>query len=162
MLRSMRMEQRKESWLQRQRPNGGKKQCAGLNSRANKKELVVSLGFLFFFSSLWGLNSRANKKELVFFWISLLLLLLTLWFLALSLPFFSVLCKNVRWMTAIWLLWRRKIRGNWHHEKTRRTVYQIKNTRTGSGFLVFHYTKSNFRKKYSKVYSGEKFEVRMS
>ena len=35
--------------MQRQRPNGGKKQCAGLNSRTNKKELVVSLGFLFFF-----------------------------------------------------------------------------------------------------------------
>ena len=36
--------------------------------------------------------------------------------------------------------------------KTRRTVYQRKNTRNGSSFLVFHYhlfTKSNFRKRYS-------------
>ena len=36
--------------------------------------------------------------------------------------------------------------------KTRRTVYQIKNTRIGSSFLVFHYhlfPKSNFRKRYS-------------
>ena len=36
--------------------------------------------------------------------------------------------------------------------KTRRTVYQRKNTRIGSSFLVFHYhlfTKSNFRKRYS-------------
>ena len=127
----MRMEQRKESWLQRQRPNGGKKTVR------------------------WPKLKGKQERTSCFFWIPLLLLLLSLWFLAFSLfLFFSVLCKNVRWMTLCNMTFMmkedtRKL-ASWKNTKDCLSNKKHKDWVWFSSLPLYHlFTKSNFRKRYS-------------